>query len=110
MRDRLRDAPRGAGRVVMANTPEPCDTCIHCAYDIASEDKPSAGAWCEEGLPMGRPGCWKYRNWANATGHGSREGNALYRAVIAARKAAAGKSREALHKVKQVITVGEEVT
>jgi len=44
------------------NTPNPCDTCIHCRYDVMHEDDPLSVAWCEYDLTMGIE-CSAYEYW-----------------------------------------------
>lgn len=50
------------------NTPEPCDTCKHCQYDVMHEDDPFSVAWCEYDLQMGNLDYSIYKNWKEVGG------------------------------------------
>ena len=43
------------------NTPEPCDTCKWCKWDLAGEEDPDDEAWCELKFRMGNALCPEYQ-------------------------------------------------
>jgi hypothetical protein len=46
------------------NTPEPCDTCKYCKYDVMHEDDPLSTSWCEYGLTPTDKECSTWEHWS----------------------------------------------